>query len=213
VVTTSAKTFVSEGKRTLTKPEFLDPGWIRIMHDKVCAKQILEQTHLAIGKILKPWGLKGAVKIYSYAESPESFSRISEVCVQGRDGPIVLSLEEVKRHKKALLLKFKGRDRIEDVEELVGRTLYIDKKELPQLEEGEYYWHELVGMEVWTDAGKPLGTLEKILDTGSHDVYVVRKGDQETLIPAIRDVIQKVDVAGKRMVIHPIEGLLNEHDL
>jgi len=183
------------------------------MHDKVCAKEILPQTHLPIGRVLKPWGLKGAVKISSYAESPASFSRISELCVEGKEGPIVLCLEEVKRQKKALLLKFKGRDCVEDVEELVGLTLYMDKRELPQLEEGEYYWHELIGMEVWTDTGRSLGTLEKILDTGSHDVYVVRKGEQETLIPAIRDVIQKVDVAGRRMIIHPMEGLLSEHDL
>jgi 16S rRNA processing protein RimM len=111
------------------------------------------------------------------------------------------------------LLKFKGRDRVEDVEELIGCTLYIDKRDLPQLDEGEYYWHELIGMEVRTDTGKPLGTLEKILDTGSNDVYVVRKGEQEVLIPAIREVIREVDVAGSRMVIHPIEGLLDEHDL
>ena len=183
------------------------------MHDKVCEKGILPRTLLAIGKVLKPWGLKGAVKIHSYAESPESFSRISEFRAQGKDGPIVLSIEDVKKQKKAVLLKFKGRDRVEDVEELVGLTLYMDKKDLPQLEEGEYYWHELIGMEVWTEAGKPIGTLEKILETGSHDVYVVRKGERETLIPAIRDVIRKVDAAGKKMVIHPIEGLLNEHDL
>ena len=182
------------------------------MHDKVCAKEILSQTHVAIGKVLKPWGLKGAVKIRSYAESPESFSRISELRVQGKDGPIVLSLEDVRKQKKAVLLKFKGRDRIEDVEDLVGLTLYLHKKDLPQLEEGEYYWHELIGMEVWTDSGKPIGTLEKILDTGNHDVYVVRRGEQETLIPAIRDVIRKVDAGGKKMIIHPIEGLLNEHD-
>lgn len=183
------------------------------MHDELCTKEILPQAHLAIGEVLKPWGLKGAVKIHSYAESPETFSRISELRVQGEKGPIVLFLEDVKKQKKAVLLKFKGRDRVEDVEELVGRTLYIDKKDLPQLDEGEYYWHELIGMEVWTDDGKSLGTLEKILDTGSNDVYVVQKGGQETLIPAIRDVIRKVDVAGRRMVIHPIEGLLKDHDL
>ena len=179
----------------------------------MCAKEIRPQTHLAIGKILKPWGLKGAVKLYSYAESPESFLRISELYVESEDGQVVLSVEDAKQHKKAVLVKFKGRDRIEDVEGLVGLTLYVDKEELPPLEEGEYYWYQLIGMEVSTDTGKSIGTLEKILDTGSHDVYVVRKGERETLIPAVRDVIQEVDVAGKRMIIHAIEGLLNEDDL
>jgi 16S rRNA processing protein RimM len=183
------------------------------MHESMCAKEIRPQTRLAIGKVLKPWGLKGAVKLYSYAESPESFLRISEFYVEGEDEQIVLSVEDAKQHKKAVLVKFKGRDRIEDVEDLVGLTLYVNKEDLPPLEEGEYYWHQLIGMEVRTDTGKPVGTLEKILDTGSHDVYVVRKGERETLIPAVRDVIQKVDVAGKRMIIHAIEGLLNEDEV
>ncbi len=99
------------------------------------------------------------------------------------------------------------------MEDLVGLTLYMDRKELPRLEEDEYYWYELIGMEVCTDSGKSVGTLEKILETGSHDVYVVRKGEQESLIPAIRDVVRKVDVPGRRMIIHAVEGLLNEDDL
>ena len=176
-------------------------------------EEISLETHLAIGEVVKPWGLKGMVKIFSYAESIESFRRVSALRVRGRDGPIALSLEEARQHKKGVLLKFEGRDRIEDVEDLVGLTLYMDKKELPGLEEGEYYWHELIGMEVRTEAGTPVGTLERILNTGSHDVYVVRKGERETLIPAIRDVIREVDVPGRGMVIHVVEGLLNEDDL
>ena len=180
----------------------------------MCETEISPETHLAIGKVLKPWGLKGDVRVYSYAESVESFRRISELRVRGEDGTTVLSIEEAKKHKKGVvLLKFKGRDRIEDVEDLAGLTLYMDKKELPRLEEGEYYWHELIGMEVRTDSGRPVGTLEKILEAGNHDVYVVRQGERETLVPAIRDVIRKVDVPARRMVIHAVEGLLNEDDL
>ncbi len=183
------------------------------MHSSVLTKEIGSRTCIAIGKVLKPWGLKGTVKIQSYAESPESFLRISEVHADGKDGLIVLCLESVRKHKKAVLLKFKGRDRVEDVQGLVGNTLYVDKRDLPSLEEGEYYWYQLIGMEVWTDAGKPVGRLEQILDTGNHDVYVVRQGERETLIPAVREVIQKVDVAGRRMTIRAIEGLLSENDL
>lgn len=174
---------------------------------------ISSETHLAIGRVLKAWGLKGAVKVTSYAESLEGFLQITEFHVQGKQGPTVLPVQEGKEHGKGVLLKFKGRDRIEDVEELVGRTLYMDKKALPALEEGEYYWHELIGMEVRTDCGRLLGTLGNILDTGNHDVYVVRRGEREFLVPAVRDVVRKVDVPGRRMIIHAVEGLLNEDDL
>jgi 16S rRNA processing protein RimM len=175
--------------------------------------EISPEEYLAIGKVLKPWGLKGAVKVQSYAESIDSFRRITELRVQSKDGPAVLFLEEAKPHKKGVLLKFKGRDRVEDVEDLAGLTLYMDKKELPGLAEGEYYWHELIGMQVSTDSGKSVGTIEKILETGNHDVYVVRQGERETLIPAIRDVIRGVDVPAKRMTIRVFEGLLKEDDL
>jgi 16S rRNA processing protein RimM len=179
----------------------------------MCVTEICPETHLAIGKVLKPWGLKGAVKVHSYAESFESFLRISELRAQGKEGPIVLPLEDAKRHEKGILLKFKGRDCVEDVEALVGLTLYMDKKELPRLEEGEYYWYELIGMEVQTDSGRPVGTLEEVLDTGNHDVYVVRQGEREVLVPAVRGVIRKVDVPGKRMIIRAAAGILNEDDL
>lgn len=183
------------------------------MRDSVCTKEIRPQTHLAIGKVLKPWGLAGTVKVHSYAESPESFLRVSALHVRGEEGPILLSLEGAKKHKNLVLLKFKGRNRIEDVEDLVGRTLYVDKGDLPLLEEGEYYWFELIGMEVRTDMGKSVGTLERIMDTGSHDVYVVRQGERETLIPAVLDVIRKVDTVERQMIIHAVEGLLNDDDL
>lgn len=183
------------------------------MHNSVHTKEIRSRTYIAIGKVLRAWGLKGMVKIQSYAESPERFLQISELHVDGKEDTIVLSLERVRKHKKAVLLKFKGHDRLEDVEGLVGKTLYLEKEDLPPLEEDEYYWYQLIGMEVWTDGGKWVGRLEEILDTGSHDVYVVRQGERETLIPAVRDVIQKVDLAGRRITIHAIEGLLSEDDL
>lgn len=183
------------------------------MHKREAPKESRVRTLLAIGRVVKPWGLKGAVRIASYAESVDCFLRIPELLLEGEQGPVVLCVEEAREHKKGILLKFKGFDRIEDVEALMGRTLYLEKAELPRLEEGEYYWYELIGMEVCTESGIPVGRIEKILETGSHDVYVVRQGERETLIPAVRDVIRKVDVDGKRMIIHAVEGLLNEHDL
>ncbi len=189
------------------------PGRGTVIDGRMCAIEIRPDTHLAIGKVSKPWGLKGAVSVFSYAESPESFLRISALYVHGEGGTTELPLAEAKRHKKGVLLRFKGRDRIEDVEDLVGLTLYMDKKDLAPLEEGEYYWHELIGMEVLTDTGRPVGKLEKVLETGNHDVYVVVQEGREVLVPAIRDVVRNVDVAGKRMIIHAVEGLLKEDDL
>ena len=168
---------------------------------------------LVIGRILKTKGLHGKVKVLSYAGSPELYRRIRALHVQAGDKFQSLSVEEVEERRGAVILKFKGRDRIEEVQGLVGADLYVNKKELPALAEDEYYWHELIGLEVTTQAGQNLGTIHGIFNTGSNDVYVVRAGKREILIPALRDVILKVDIAGHQMIIHPMEGLLDRHDL
>ncbi len=168
------------------------------------------EKYLAIGKILKPWGIKGKVKIFSYAESPETFQGLSELYLQGTQGAVTLELETATAHKKGVLLKFKGRDSIKEAEELTGLTLYMDKKDLCPTEEGEYFWFQLIGMTVKTDEGKLLGTIKHIMNTGSNDVYVVQQGGRELLIPAIREVIQEVDVDQKTMIISPMEGLLSD---
>ena len=170
-------------------------------------------NHLAIGKIVKAWGIKGKVKILSYAESPATFRQQTELVIHNQRDSQRLSLESVDEHKKGILLKFKGRDRIEDVEDLIGLTLYVDKKNLPPPEEGEHYWHELIGMTVETDSGQRLGKLTNIIPTGSNDVYVVRQGEREWLIPAIQDVIREIKVEEQLMIISPMEGILKENDL
>jgi 16S rRNA processing protein RimM len=175
-----------------------------------CTRPVHREELLAIGKVLKPWGLKGEVKVLSYAESADTYRRTSELIVLRQDRPLGLVLEGVREQARALLCKFKGRERIEDVESLVGTTLYLRKSELPALEQGEYYWHQLIGMEVWTDTGRHVGTLSGILTTGSNDLYAVRSGEREWLIPALREVIREVDVPANRMVIRPLEGLLDE---
>jgi len=168
---------------------------------------------LVIGRILKTKGLRGKVKVLSYAESPEIYRRVREFHVQAGNDYQSLSVEEVEDRRDAVILKFKGRDRIEEAQELIGADLYVDKKDLPAPAEDEYYWHELIGLEVTTQGGTHLGTIDGIFSTGSNDVYVVREGKREILIPALRDVILKVDIPGHQMIIHPVEGLLDPHDL
>ncbi len=167
---------------------------------------------LEIGKILKPWGLKGCVKVFSYAESPETFRRLSAIYIQTGKGPKALAVDSIREHKNCVVLKFKGRNSVEEVQDLITATLFMHKKDLSPLEEGEHYWHDLIGMAVVTDSGRHLGVLQHIFNAGSSDVYVVKEGEREYLIPAIRDVIIQVDVPGKRMIIHPIQGLLKQDD-
>jgi len=152
------------------------------------------------------------VKLLSHAESPDLFTRVRELYVRGESATIPLLVEDVREHGGQVMLKFRGRDRIEDVEDLLRKTLYMHKRDLDPLEPGEYYWYQLIGMEVRTATGQELGILREILSTGGSDVYVVRKGSRELLIPASREVVREVDLPGNRMTVHPLEGMLEEHD-
>lgn len=166
---------------------------------------------ILIGKVLKPKGIRGSVKVLSYAQSPETYERIGVVYVRSEGSWQPLATGKVEKSRpgrtQTVVLAFRGRNRIEDVQDLVGADLYVDKADLPPLEEGEYYWHDLIGMRVQTEEGEDLGKIRGIFNTGSNDVYVVRKGAREILLPALRDVIQELDVPGRRMTVRLLEEL------
>jgi 16S rRNA processing protein RimM len=157
---------------------------------------------LILGKIIKTKGLKGTVRIYSYAESGETFRRYRSFTVQGDKGPSRdYEVESVTLQKNTVLLKFKGVDDIDQARTLVGRSVCVPKSGLDALPEDEYYWHDLMGIEVRDRNGRCLGKIAAIFRTGSNDVYVVRKGAQEVLLPGTVEVVEKIDLEKGLMVV------------
>jgi 16S rRNA processing protein RimM len=118
-------------------------------------------------------------------------------------------LVSAKVHGRNVLLRFEDFATIEDATPLVGTILAIPEDELPAAAPGEFYAYQLEGLEVVTDKGDRLGTVHHLIPTGSNEVLVVRDGAREHLIPVIADVIRRVDLADGRIVIEPIEGLLD----
>jgi len=117
------------------------------------------------------------------------------------------TIESARPSRKAMILKLTGVDSLRAAEALRGNTLTIPPSSLPSLPEDTYYHYHLIGMEVYTQEGRSLGTLADILITGSNDVYVVRKGTKDLLIPALPDVVLEVDVAKGRMIVELLPGL------
>jgi 16S rRNA processing protein RimM len=121
--------------------------------------------------------------------------------------PVVVS--NVRHHNKGLLLHFEGIDTREDVEAFRNRDVFVPAEDRPPLPEGEYYLHELIGMQVITDEGEALGVLSEMIETGATNVYVVRReGKADALLPATDEVILEIDVKKKTMRVHLLEGLL-----
>ncbi len=166
------------------------------------------ENALLIGRIVGAHGTGGVCKIVSYAESLAVFEPGGRLFVE-RDETHGQTCEVlwVKPHSKGALMALGGVTDRAAAEMLRGAGLYIDKRKLPALEEENYYWFELIGMEVYTQDGVYLGRLESILPTGSNDVYVVRAEKQETLVPALSSVVRRVDTAERRMEVVLPEGL------
>jgi 16S rRNA processing protein RimM len=162
-----------------------------------------------IGKIVGVHGLKGNCKLISYAESLSVFQPGSVIFIATLSGQKKsCEINWAKPHSKVDLLSLKGVNTRQQAEALVGSELFFEKAQLPELDEGVYYWFDLIGMDVLTTDEKYLGRLESVIQTGSNDVYVVKHDDAEILIPALESVVQKIDLKNKRMQVVLPEGLV-----
>ena len=166
-----------------------------------------------IGKVIGAHGLGGAVRVYSYAESPECFAQQTTlVLIDGQGGTQRRKIEWSQPHKQVVRLILEGISHRDQAEAMAGWGVYIAKKDLPPLEADSYYWSDLIGISVYTMEGEHLGVVEQIIPTGANDVYVVKTPPgyavREILLPAIESVILEIDVAGGRMQVQLPEGLV-----
>ncbi len=162
---------------------------------------------LEIGKIVAVQGLKGEVRVEPWCDSPEFLCKF-DTLYSGRDKTPVRIVRS-RPHKNIVLMKIEGIDTSEDAQKLRGRILYMDREDV-ELEKGCYFVQDLIGLEVTdADSDKVYGSISDVTATGANDVYHVRNGEKEYLIPAIPDVIVKTDIEGGKMTIRPIEGLFD----
>jgi 16S rRNA processing protein RimM len=116
----------------------------------------------------------------------------------------------VRRHRDALLLRLEGVTDREAAERYRDKLVYVSIDDAVPLEEGEYYLFQLWGLQVVTEDGRELGVLVDVLETGANDVYVVDGPCGEVLLPAIPEVVREVDVPGGQMLVHLLDGLLDD---
>lgn len=166
----------------------------------------------AVGQIIGVHGLRGEIKLDLYTDFPERFAPGERVMMGAELAEV--EIESVRTHQKFLLIRFKGIDDRTAAEMLRGQWLFVDEEDAAELEEGAYWIHDLIGLQVVEEAGASLGVIVDVLSTGANDVYVVRppagqNRGQDILLPAIPDVIRAVDVAGGVMTVHLIEGLVD----
>jgi 16S rRNA processing protein RimM len=161
------------------------------------------------GEIVKTRGLRGCVKALSYLESQTIVDGLDFVYLESKSG--LKSRYEIKKidpSGKFLFLELDGISNIEKASELVGSKLLLPRELMGALLEDEYYWQDIIGLDVYSEDGCRLGRIESIFPTGSNDVYVCRGVEKEILIPAIADVIVRISLEEHKMIIRLSEGLL-----
>jgi 16S rRNA processing protein RimM len=161
---------------------------------------------VAVGRVLRPWGLRGDLKVESLTDFPDRFEPGARLWLNG----VEREVERARWQKGALYLKLSGIDEPSAAEAVRDLLLEIPEQELHELDTDEYYHHQLVGMAVHTSDGAELGTVAEVLSPGGNAVLVVRGAGGEVLLPFIDDVIQSVDVKAGRIRVDVPDGLIEE---
>jgi 16S rRNA processing protein RimM len=166
-----------------------------------------------IGRVVKTHGVKGRVKVDYFGKDLHQFSVYHRIFIEdepGKQKPY--EIVETTPRSTGLLLRFKGIEKIEEAKHLIGKEIFAEKEALLPLEEGEYYWMDVLGMRVETQDGKKIGKVKEIFPTKSNDVYVIEGKRGEILLPAIKGVIQRVDLQGGVIKVVRMAGLWEDED-
>ncbi|MEX2032598.1 MAG: ribosome maturation factor RimM [Dehalococcoidia bacterium] len=161
---------------------------------------------VAVGRINGTWGVRGHVKVTPMTDNPTRIVSGARVYVQG----VPRTITDVRHPRGFPVVLLDGVQRPEDVEALKGAVIEIDEDALPDLPEGEYYIHDLIGLAVVTSEGEAFGVVDDVLRTGSNDVYVVKRpGAKDVLVPALDGVVLEIDLGARQMTVEVVPGLLD----
>ena len=166
---------------------------------------------LRVGVIANTHGIRGEVKVYPTTDDVMRFKTLKNVILDTGREKMDLKISSVRFFKNMVILKFKGIDNINDIEKYKGMDLLVTREDAVELEEGEYFLCDIIGADVVTEDGKPIGVLQEVLQTGANDVYVVKteKG-KEVLLPVIPSCVLDVDIENKTVTVHVLPGLMEE---
>ncbi|MEB4594345.1 ribosome maturation factor RimM [Bacillus amyloliquefaciens] len=167
-----------------------------------------------VGKIVNTHGIKGEVRVISktdFAEERYKPGNTLYLFAEGAAEPIKVTVSAHRLHKQFRLLQFKEMPSLNEVEHLRNMVIKVPEEDLGELEEDEFYFHEIIGCEVVSEDGELIGTVKEILTPGANDVWVVaRKGKKDALIPYIASVVKDININEKKIKIHVMEGLIDE---
>lgn len=160
---------------------------------------------MIIGRIVKPWGVRGEVKAVLLDCPEETFTTIDDVVLSGRG--TALNITSKKFRPGCVILKFDGIDSPEDAVAYNGMLIEAEGVELPPLGKDQYYIHDIIGLDVIASSGETLGKISDVLSFPANDVYVMDYAGKECMIPAIADIVKEINIDSGYIKIEVMEGL------
>lgn len=169
------------------------------------------KKYLETGKIVGTHGIRGMVRVQPWSDSGEFLAKFKRF-FQTPDGKNELKVVKIQPHGGVVLIAFKGIDSAQKAESLRGKILYISRDDI-SLPEGKYFIDDLIGCDVFdADSGEKYGIISDVSQTGANDVWHIKSGEREYLLPAIDEVIVKVDPENERLEIRPMKGIFDDED-
>ncbi|PCI22967.1 MAG: ribosome maturation factor RimM [Piscirickettsiaceae bacterium] len=160
-----------------------------------------DSSWLKLGKISGVFGIKGWLKIFANTEDKENILSYQPWYIERNNSLQAVELVAGKPHGKTIIALLEGVEDRNDAETWVGCDIYMQPNQLPVLKGNQYYWSDLIGLNVINLDGEKYGVIDHMLETGANDVIVV-KGDVQRLIPFVmHDVIKTVDLDARRMIV------------
>jgi 16S rRNA processing protein RimM len=169
---------------------------------------VTDSDQLVVGSINGVYGIKGWVKVFSHTSPTEQILLYQPWSLHKGSKQVSVEVKEGKLHGKGVIVLPDGFETRNDAESLVGYEIRIDANQLPELPEGEFYWHELEGMQVVNRAGEVFGVVDRMIETGANDVMVVSAtsdsvDDEERLIPFVIDeIVDEIDMEQRTLTVN-----------
>ncbi len=171
----------------------------------------MKKQFLETGKVVGTHGIRGGIRIQPWCDSPEFLCDFKKLYLD-QNGQEYLTVTSIKPHGNIVIATVKGVDTIEAAEKYRNRVLYINRRDV-KLEKGRHFIDDLIGCTVFdVDSGEKLGEISDVSQTGANDVWHIKRGDKEFLIPNIPLVVIKVDIDSERIEIRPLKGIFDDED-
>ncbi|MBN1559313.1 16S rRNA processing protein RimM [candidate division KSB1 bacterium] len=164
---------------------------------------------IIIGRITKPHGVKGALKVEAMTHDPQRFRLLKRVYLGVEDKPgDAVEIENIQLQPQGVILSLRGVESRQDAERLRNLYIYLPAEEAMSLPAGAVYIFDLVGLDVYTTDGEFVGVVKDYHDYPANGMFIVEKNGREILIPDVADIVNEIDIDAGKIILNPIEGLL-----